>query len=77
MLYCFTKTTDWGKWLEIKEQLAFAIMDIFEEADVDFAFPSQSVYLENLSNFEPDIFQSSKMTADDLDADDLDKRALR
>ncbi len=67
MLYCFTNTTDWGKWLEIKEQLAFAIMDIFEEADVDFAFPSQSVYLENHSNFDPDVFQSSKMTADDLD----------
>ena len=67
MLYCFTKTTEWGKWLEIKEQLAFAIMEIFEEANAAFAFPSQSVYLENLSNGEPDIFQSSRVTADNLD----------
>ena len=67
MLYCFTKTTEWGKWLEIKEQLAFAIMDIFEEANAGFAFPSQSVYLENLSKGEPDIFQSSRVNADDLD----------
>ena len=67
MLYCFTKTTEWGKWLEIKEQLAFAIMEIFEEANAAFAFPSQSVYLENLSNGEPDILQSSGVTVDDLD----------
>ena len=22
MLYCFTKTTNWGEWLQIKEKLA-------------------------------------------------------
>jgi MscS family membrane protein len=46
MLYCFTKTTDWGKWLELKEELAFKIKEIVEEAGTDFAFPSQSIYLE-------------------------------
>jgi len=46
MLYCFTKTTDWGKWLELKEELAFKIKTIVEEAGTDFAFPSQSIYLE-------------------------------
>ena len=46
MLYCFTKTTDWGTWLEIKEQLALKIKDIVEAAGTDFAFPSQTIYVE-------------------------------
>ncbi len=48
MLYCFTRTTDWGEWLEIKEALAFRIKDIVRNAGSNFAFPSQSVYLETL-----------------------------
>ncbi len=48
MLYCFTKTTDWGKWLEIKEALAFKIKDIVEDAGTGFAFPSQSIYVESM-----------------------------
>jgi MscS family membrane protein len=48
MLYCFTKTTDWGEWLEIKETLALEIKDIVQNAGSNFAFPSQSIYLENI-----------------------------
>ena len=48
MVYCFTKTTNWGEWLEIKEQLALALKTIVEEAGTGFAFPSQSVYVEVL-----------------------------
>ena len=48
MLYCFSKTTDWGEWLEIKEALALEIKGIVENAGSSFAFPSQSLYLENL-----------------------------
>lgn len=48
MLYCFTKTTDWGDWLEIKETLALEIKEIVQTAGSSFAFPSQSIYLENL-----------------------------
>jgi MscS family membrane protein len=46
MLYCFTKTTDWGEWLRLKEALAIKIKQIVEGAGTDFAFPSQSIYLE-------------------------------
>ena len=45
MLYCFTKTTNWGEWLRIKEELAYAIKDIVEGAGTGFAFPSRSVYM--------------------------------
>ena len=48
MLYCFTRTTDWGEWLKIKERLAYDIKDVVEGAGSGFAFPSQSVYVESL-----------------------------
>ena len=46
MIYCFTKTTNWGEWLEIKEAFAMKIKAIVEAAGTDFAFPSTSVYVE-------------------------------
>ena len=53
MIYCFTKTTDWGKWLEIKENFALAIKEIVEnKAGTEFAFPSQSIYIESISGGE-------------------------
>ena len=48
MLYCFTQTTDWGEWLKIKEQLAFDIKEVVENAGSSFAFPSTSLYVEKL-----------------------------
>ncbi|MBL4588781.1 MAG: mechanosensitive ion channel family protein [Alphaproteobacteria bacterium] len=57
MVYCFTKTTDWKKWLEIKEGFAFFIKDLVEEkAGTSFAFPSQSIYLETLPADRPEVF---------------------
>ncbi len=56
MLYCFTRTTEWGEWLELKEQLAYRIKEIVEEAGVGFAFPSQSLYVESLPNESPEVF---------------------
>lgn len=46
MVYGFTRTTDWGEWLKAKEALAYAIQTIVAEAGSDFAFPSQSLYVE-------------------------------
>ncbi len=48
MVYCFTKTTIWGEWLALKEELAYRIKDIVEGAGTGFAFPSQSLYVESL-----------------------------
>lgn len=56
MLYCFTKTTNWGEWLEIKEKLAYAIKEIVEGAGTGFAFPSQSLYVESLPGEAPETF---------------------
>lgn len=56
MVYCFTKTTEWGRWLEIKETLACRIKQIIEEAGSAFAFPSQSLYVETLPTEVAEIF---------------------
>lgn len=48
MVYCFTRTTVWGEWLELKEKLAFRVKEIVEDAGAGFAFPSQSVYVETV-----------------------------
>ena len=56
MLYCFTKTNDWGEWLEIKESLAYAIIEIVETAGSAFAFPSQSLYIETNIGEGPETF---------------------
>ena len=55
MIYCFTKTTAWGEWLSIKQEFAYAIKGIVEQAGTGFAFPSMSVY-RGIGSAEPDPF---------------------
>ncbi|WP_246434450.1 mechanosensitive ion channel family protein [Nitrosophilus labii] len=47
-IYCFTNTANWQKYLEIKEDVNLKIMDIVESAGAEFAFPSQSIYVEKI-----------------------------
>lgn len=46
-LYFFTKTTTWGDFMAVKEELNFKIMEILEEEGVAVAFPSRSIYFGN------------------------------
>ena len=48
MVYCFTHTVVWEEWLKHKQELALAIKHIVEKAEAGFAFPSQSIYVEQL-----------------------------
>ncbi|SPL62658.1 mechanosensitive ion channel family protein [Ochrobactrum soli] len=48
MVYCFTHTTNWGEYLEIKEALAYEVKTLIAAAGSDFAFPSRSLYVETL-----------------------------
>ncbi|MFK7839711.1 MAG: mechanosensitive ion channel family protein [Bdellovibrionales bacterium] len=61
LVYCFTKTTNWGEWLKIKEDFAMTIKEIVEEkASSAFAFPSQSIYIENLPGEKAEVFMPPK-----------------
>ena len=49
-IYTFTNTSDWEKYLEIREDINLKIMQIVQANGSDFAFPSQSIYVEKLPN---------------------------
>lgn len=47
LVYCFTKSVDWEEWLQTKEDVMHKMMAIFEKNNLEFAFPSMSIYHEN------------------------------
>jgi len=55
LVQCFTNTTDWDKFIEIKENLAIKVKEIVENEKAGFAFPSQSIYVESLPGDEKEI----------------------
>lgn len=48
MCYYFTKTTNWDKWMEIREEHYLEFMRIVERHGSSIAFPTQSVYIESV-----------------------------
>ena len=46
LIYCFTKSVNWEDWLATKEDVMHKIMEIFEINNIEFAFPSLSLYHE-------------------------------
>lgn len=49
-IYTFTNTSNWARYMEIKEDINLKIMKIIEDNHSSFAFPSQSLYLESMPN---------------------------
>lgn len=47
-IYTFTKTANWEKYLDIRENVNLEIMKIVEDNGASFAFPSQSIYVEQM-----------------------------
>lgn len=47
MLYFFTRTTDWQKHLQIREEVYYSLLRILEEEKARLAFPTRTVRLEN------------------------------
>ena len=56
MLYCFTKSIEWGEWLAVKERLAYRVKEIVEGHGAGFAFPSTSLYVETVPWGTPEQF---------------------
>ncbi|KLN47588.1 mechanosensitive ion channel protein MscS [Providencia rettgeri] len=46
MVYCFTKTTVWAEWLAAQQDVYLKIIEIVKRHGADFAFPSQTLYVE-------------------------------
>lgn len=50
MIYCFSRSPVWADWLETKEELIIKIAQLVEKNNCDFAFPTQSLFVENEIN---------------------------
>lgn len=56
LVYCFTRSAEYGDYLEVKEKLVMEIKLAVERAGSAFAFPSRSIYLEEAANAGPGSF---------------------
>lgn len=63
-IYCFSQSIVWGDWLKTQEEVMFNIMDIFQNNGVEFAFPSQSLYLESIPSEVQKIIAIKKANQD-------------
>lgn len=45
--YYFTKTTNWGEFMRVREDTYLQIMKIIEQNNANFAFPTQTLHIEN------------------------------
>lgn len=53
LVQCFTLTSVWGEYLDVREEVCLGIMDILEELGLEIAFPSRSVYLHQAGGEAP------------------------
>ncbi len=77
MVYCFTRTTVWGEWLQCKERLAYQAIEVVEGAGSSFAFPSQSLYVETFPDDAPEVFVPPKAEDASAKAPAASKTAAR
>ena len=48
LIYCFTVTTSWQEYMNAQEEFLLKIMLKIEELGLEFAFPTQTLHLNNL-----------------------------
>jgi len=59
LIYCFSKTTDWEGWLQVKQDVIFRCCAIVEANGLSIAFPSQTLYLRQDSGQAEDAVAPS------------------
>jgi len=45
MIYCFSRSVKWTKYLDVKEDVMFKIAKILKDNNLEFAYPSMSLYI--------------------------------
>ena len=50
LVYCFAKTIVWGEFLDVKQDVMLKSRDILKQNGLNFAFPSQSLYIESIKD---------------------------
>lgn len=54
MLYTFTKTVNWVRYQEVKQDILLKVMEIIQNNGADVAFPTQTLKLETSEQFQPE-----------------------
>ena len=66
-LYYFTKTTHWEEYLQIRQEVNMEIMKLLESLELEFAFPTRTVHLQQEQHLQqnqtPPAKKSTKRTA--------------
>ncbi|WP_086931525.1 mechanosensitive ion channel family protein [Agarilytica rhodophyticola] len=44
-VYCFTKTTDWARFHEVKQDVMLKILDIIDDHGAECAFPTSTIHI--------------------------------
>jgi MscS family membrane protein len=50
-VYCFTKTTQWALYHEVKQDVLFKIADVIKNNDSEIAYPTQTLEVKSLDGF--------------------------
>lgn len=61
LIYCFAKTVNWAKWLEVKQDVMFKIADILEKNNLSFAYPTN---VQINRNEESSVMDAQKFLAE-------------
>jgi MscS family membrane protein len=46
MVLYFVESMDWNQYVDVKEEVAFKVIEVVERHGADFAFPSQTLYMQ-------------------------------
>lgn len=50
LVQCYTVTTDWNEYLKVQQELMLAIMRIFTDLSIEFAYPTQTILTEAVND---------------------------
>ncbi|MCL6414759.1 mechanosensitive ion channel family protein [Aestuariirhabdus sp. Z084] len=50
-VYCFTKTTNWVQYHEIKQEILLGIMSIIDQENAEIAFPTRTLHAPEIEAF--------------------------
>lgn len=47
IVYCFTNTTEWTQYMDVRQEVNIRILQILEQLEISIAFPTRSILLES------------------------------
>jgi len=56
-LYFFTKTTDWGHYLKVREEINLHIYDLLESENITIALPARRIMMEGEAASDQELLQ--------------------